>query len=320
MEHVDKSTPSTLPAAFEAHRDGVWGLCYRMTGSAADAEDLVQETFRRAPSSGRRATPDARGGRGSCGSRRGFRFDALRRRRSRGYVGPWLPEPVATDTPDVTARLAADVATSNAEVRYGALESATFAFLSALEALSPLQRAVLILREVVALTGPEVAELLDISPANVRVALHRARRAMEHYDACRVIPTEQTNARALELMQRFMTALACNDVAAVIDLLRDDVAAVNDGAGVHHAALKPVRGADRVARFHQGVLERGGGVVGVRPVTVNYAPAWLLDLDPHRPRDAPRAMTRIDIDPDGRVWQVHTIVAPAKLAPLFRGL
>lgn len=316
MEHVDNSTPDSLPAAFEAHRDGVWGLCYRMTGSAADAEDLVQETFRRAVE---RPPADASRPWWPWLVRVATRLsiDALRRRRTRGYVGPWLPEPFATETPEATARLTADVATSNAEVRYGALESATLAFLYALEALTPLQRAVLILREVVALSGPEVADVLDISPANVRVALHRARRAMERYDTCRVLPTTQTNAAALALMQQFMTALASGDTDAVIGLLRDDVAAINDGAGVHYAALKPVRGADKVARFHQGVLRRGGGVVGVRPVMLNHTPAWLVDLEPHRPRDAPRAMTRVDVDADGRVWQVHTLVAPAKLASLF---
>jgi len=316
MEHVDKSNPDSLPAAFAAHRDGVWGLCYRMTGSAADAEDLVQETFRRAVE---RPPADASRPWWPWLVRVATRLsiDALRRRRTRGYVGPWLPEPIATDHPDGTARLAADVATSDAEVRYGTLESATLAFLYALEALSPLQRAVLILREVVALSGPEVAQVLDISAANVRVALHRARRAMAHYDSCRVLPTPETNAAALAMMQQFMAALASGDASAVIGLLRDDVAAVNDGAGVHYAALKPVRGADRVARFHQGLMRRGSAVLGFRPVVLNHAPAWLLELDPHRPRDAPRAMTRIDVDPHGRVWQVHSLLAPTKLAPLF---
>lgn len=309
------SAPVDFGAVFADHRELLWGLCYRMTGSAADAEDLVQDTFRRAME------------RPPVDTDRPWRpwlvrvatrlsIDALRRRRVRAYDGPWLPEPVATD--DGTAGLPADARTSDAEVRYGVLESATFAFLLALEALTPRQRAVLLLRDVMGWTGPEVAAALQASEGSVRITLHRARRTMTAYDGerTRVDATAAEATRAV--MQRFMTALAMNDAEAMAACLCDDVVMLNDGGGVHHAARKPLHGADRVVKFTLGVSRRGGGQPrSVDFVTLNGLPALVVETNPRRPRDAPRLTVHLEVDASGRARRIFYVLAPPKLVHLF---
>src|SRR5262245_3850197 len=181
--------------SLEPHRRALLGLCYRMTGSAADAEDLVQETFRRALE---RPPADldaplrpwlTRVATNLC-------IDSLRKRKNEPYFGPWLPSPVETDA-------IKDDLTPSPEARYGVLESATLAFLIALEALTPQQRAVLVLRDVLGMSGPEVAEALEMSEANVRVSHHRARHALEGYDRARCTPQASLTERTKKAMQAF---------------------------------------------------------------------------------------------------------------------
>lgn len=303
-----------LGQAFAAHRDRLWGLCYRMTGSRTEAEDLVQETFGRAL-----ANPPA-------DTTHGLRpwltavatrlcIDALRRRQTRGYAGPWLAEPIVTDA-DAVARLHADVASSDAEVRYGALESATMAFLWTLEALTPLQRAVLLLRDVLGLSGPEVADVLGRAETAVRSCLHRARQVMAGYEERRVLPGPALSTATEAMLARFMAALAQRDAAAMTACLVDDVCCVNDGGGVHHAALKPVQGVDRVVRFYLGISAKGATPLKVEPRSINGLPAWLVHMQPHRPRDAPLVLARGDLNREGKIWLLHTLLAPDKLAAM----
>src|SRR5437016_2759892 len=158
----------TRSALFEEHRRFLWGLSYRMTGSAADADDVVQETFVRAL-----VTPPAR----TDAPWRpwlakvtlNLSRDVLRRRARDGYVGPWLPQPAPT------ACFEEEEQAPNA--RYDRLESVGFAFLLALEALGTRERAVLLLRDVFDYSVREAAELLEMTETNVKVTHHRARRA-----------------------------------------------------------------------------------------------------------------------------------------------
>src|SRR5687768_9212658 len=143
-----------LDSSYETHRAAVFGLCYRMLGSAADAEDAVQQTWERAlvsPPKDRDAPIRPwlmKVATNLC-------IDALRKRKREQYFGPWLPSPVETDEiPNVDP---------GPEARYGAIESASMAFLTALEALDPKQRAVVVLRDVLGMTGPEVADALELS-------------------------------------------------------------------------------------------------------------------------------------------------------------
>src|SRR5262249_19652970 len=154
-----------------------------MTGVAADADDLVQETFLRAIERPRAADAALRPW--LVGVARNLARDQRRRRRRRGWSGPWLPSPVETGDDEASPSFEP----SATEGRYDLLESCTFAFLLALEALTPQQRAVLLLREVFDYSVTETAAALDLSTANVKTTHHRARRAMAAYDAHRRPPT-----------------------------------------------------------------------------------------------------------------------------------
>ena len=176
------SEPSPdLAREYGAHRAFLWGLCYRLTGSAADAEDLVQETFVRALSH-----PPARTDepwrpwlvRVALNLGR----DLLRRRRRRRYVGPWLPSPIETEDVPPSFEPAGD---ESPAARYDLLESVSFAFLLALEALTPAQRAVLLLRDVFDYSVRETARALGFTEANVKTLHLRARRALAAYDRTR---------------------------------------------------------------------------------------------------------------------------------------
>src|SRR5262249_2204314 len=157
-------------------------LCYRMTGSAADADDLVQETFARVITT----PPSEPAGIRPWLARVAMNLakDRLRARKRAVYMGPWLPSPLDT------GRDFADDAWPNAESRYGLLESVSYAFLLACEALTPRQRAVLLLRDVLEYSVEETAEALELSEANVKTTHHRARAAMKAYDAERAPPTK----------------------------------------------------------------------------------------------------------------------------------
>jgi RNA polymerase sigma-70 factor (ECF subfamily) len=290
--------------AFREHERFVWGVCYRMTGDAAEADDLVQETFARALE------------RPPADRSRPWRpwlvrvavnlsIDALRRRRRRAYVGPWLPSPVDTS---------ADPLEPGPEARYGRAESATFAFLLALEALTPKQRAVLLLRDVLDHSARETAEVLGSTEAAVKVTLHRARKAMAAYDAARCVPTKEHAARARAAMERFFLALAAGDAAAMEAALAEDVRMLNDSAGEYLAARKPVVGRAKVALFHRKI-----GAQDPRPRRwdfrmLNGMPALVLELDGELAGVASRMVIRADVDPGGSIREIHLVVARDKLA------
>ena len=185
-----------LPQLFAAHRRLVWGLCYRMTGSAADADDLVQETFLRAlerPPADSARDPRPWLVRVAINLSR----DHLRARQRRGYTGPFLAAPIDT------SHLPADEAL-RPDTRYGALESLSFAFLAALESLTPRQRAVTVLCDVMGYAVREAALALQLSEANVKTTHHRARVARASYDATRRPITRAAQALALRRLRAFL--------------------------------------------------------------------------------------------------------------------
>ena len=160
---------------FDKHKRVLWGMCYRMTGSASDADDIVQDTFVKALE--RPPTDmDAPLRPWLVKVAINLSRDRLRRRRRREYCGPWLPSPVLTDGEDQSQLDHLTSTEDSAGVRYERMESVTLAFLLALEALTPAQRAVLLLRDVFDYSTTETAEALDMSEANIKVTLHRARR------------------------------------------------------------------------------------------------------------------------------------------------
>jgi RNA polymerase sigma-70 factor (ECF subfamily) len=293
------------------HERFLWALCYRMTGSAADADDLVQETFARALE---RPPRDTQAPLRPWLTQVAVNLarDALRRRKRAPYVGPWLPSPL--DTEDAVA-----VEPLATEGRYDLLESVSYAFLLALEALNPKQRAVLLLRDVFDYSVRETAEVLGASEANVKQIHLRARRAMDAYDTQRVVPTREMQQRNKEALDRFVGALLSNDVAQVEAVLASSVTAMTDGAGRYHAAMNVVRGAQRVARFMMGVSAKRGTPLDVELRNLNGFPAVIARYDSTKDaRLAPLVMFQVDLAPDGRISAVHSVLAPGKMVDFPR--
>jgi RNA polymerase sigma-70 factor (ECF subfamily) len=298
-----------LGQALDGHRRAVWGICYRMTGVAADADDLVQETFARALT----ARPDRTGEPLRPWLTRvavRLAIDHLRRRRVRGYPGQWLPAPVSTDEPDLEP---------TPDARYDTAESASFAFLVALERLTPLQRAVLLLRDVLGHSVREAAAALSTTEGAVKVAHLRARRAMEGYEADRLPATPALEARTREALEAFMQAILAGDVAAAEALLAESARVVSDAGGEYFSAPLAIDGARNVARFFVGVTPRGGRERHVSWLRLNGLPAIVLDLASPDPGVAPRFVLRAELDAEGRIRRISAVAAPRKLTGLPPG-
>ena len=299
-------------ALFADQQRFIWGLCYRMTGNAADADELVQDTFVRAIE-----RPPAR-------THEPWRpwlvrvamnlaRDLLRHRRRSPYRGTWLPSPIATGADEALPAYEVPAGSgSPTEGRYELLESVSFAFLLALEALTPSQRAVLLLRDVFDYSVRETADALGMSEPNVKVTHHRARRAMAAYDRGRCVPTRDLQGRTRAALERFLMALSTQDAGAMEALLAEDVRSLSDG-GEYAAAHRPVLGRDRVMRLFFGLNRRLGGDAAFTVQTLNGLPALLIDFGVRRGREAPRGVVRLDVGPDGRVTAVHAILASRKL-------
>ncbi|HEY8210229.1 MAG TPA: sigma-70 family RNA polymerase sigma factor [Myxococcaceae bacterium] len=301
--------------AFEAHRRLLWSLCYRMTGVAADADELVQETFLRAqearPSRAEPLRPWL------VRVAVNLARDALRRRRRREYVGPWLPSPVDLSSEvEPEGRDEADDPERRLELR----DTGSYAFLLAAEALTPTQRAVVLLCEVLEYSGREAAKALGISEGAVKVAHHRARRALQGLDRASLRPDRKAKERAREALERFLTAAAMGDAGAMRALLSEDALALSDGGGRFYAALNPIRGADRVARLTLGLARKRPDVSGFEWVEANGLPALVLRYEGggggKQMKLAPVLLMRVELDAGGRIRDLHTVLAPGKLSRL----
>jgi RNA polymerase sigma-70 factor, ECF subfamily len=306
---------ASLAALFRAQRGPLFGLAYRLTGSAEDAEDVVQEAFARLAARPPPLPPDELG-RWLARVATNLGIDALRRRRRRAYAGPWLPAPVETSDDDPLAAIASEA--PDPERTYGLAESATYAFLVALEALSPRQRAALLLRDVLGHSAAEAAALLGTTEGNVRVLHLRARRALEPYDAARCIPTPELRARHEAALARFLACLDAQDARGLESLLTDGVETVTDAAGEYTALAEPLVGRERVARLYlMAALHRRAGGTHNEIRLVNGLPAaWITLLAPVR-RQAPRSLVRCELDAAGRIRLIHAVLAPRKLRALL---
>jgi RNA polymerase sigma-70 factor (ECF subfamily) len=244
------------------HRGRLLGLAYRMLGSRSDAEDVVQDAYLRFA--------------GAQGVRNPEAFlvtvvtrlclDRLKSAKAQReiYVGPWLPEPVFD-----AEGLAADAATELAD-------DLSFALLLALDRLSPLERAAFLLHDVFDKPFSEVARMLDRTEAACRQLATRARRAVR--DA-RPAPTATPDNHA-RLLSAFSEAVASGDVSRLAGLLREDAIAVTDGGGRKTAALNPIMGADKIARFFIGLAGKNAGRdIRIEPTMINGTAGALLYLD-----------------------------------------
>jgi RNA polymerase sigma-70 factor (ECF subfamily) len=303
-----------LDALFRAQRGRLWGLAYRLTGCAEDADDVVQEAFARLAAQPATAHVDDPGP-WLARVATNLGIDALRRRRRRAYPGPWLPSPIGTPHAEELDSRAAP--TPDPETRYGLAESATYAFLLALEALGPRQRAVLVLRDVLGHSARETADLLGASEGNVRVLHLRARRALEAYDAARCIPTPELRERHRAALQRFLDCLLAQDARGLEAILAESVRTLTDAAGEYTALATPLDGRARVARLYLVAAQhRQAGGTRTEIHLVNGLPAALVTLERPVRRQAPRTLLRCELDGEGRIRLVHAILAPRKLAAL----
>jgi RNA polymerase sigma-70 factor (TIGR02957 family) len=247
--------------AFLAHRNLLFTVAYELLGSAADAEDVLQETWLRWVGVDLDTVRDQRGYLVRITTRQALdRLRTLRRRRE-SYVGPWLPEPLLT-VPDVAADL--ELA-----------DSVSMAMLLVLETLTPTERAVFVLREVFDLAYDEIAEAVDKSPAAVRQVAHRARAHVAARRPRGVVSPAETR----DALKAFQRAADTGDLQGLLDILAPDVVFLGDGGGVVQAALRPVVGADRVVRLFAVGLDLVGAAVSVEPVQVNGYPALLVRLN-----------------------------------------
>ena len=306
-----------IPAELlEGDRKLLWGLCYRMTGNAADADDIVQETFVRAiENPPRRLDQPLRPWLVRVAMN--LSRDYLRRRRRRAYVGPWLPSPVPTDEADSPASYEPPAPTEDGPAaRYDMLESISFAFLLALEALTPSARAVLLLRDVFDYSTAETAEALDITDASVKVILHRARRRMSEYDKDRHRSSPQQTAETHRALEQFLLYLSTRDQEGMERLLTEDVVDLSDGGGQVAAARQAIRGRDKVLRLLFGLAAKFKTLPRFTFRLLNGQPALLIEGDYNHPGIASRFTLGIEVDRSGRIKQFNFVLAPDKLSAL----
>ena len=280
---------------FVAHRSLLFTVAYEMLGSAADAEDVVQETWLRWAGLGDAARNEVRDPRAylvRIVTRQALnRLRALARRRE-DYVGEWLPEPLLT-SPDV----AEDVELA---------ESVSIAMLTVLETLGPAERAVFVLREVFDVPYDEIAEAVGKSSAAVRQIAHRARRHV----AARRPRMEVSRTEQQRVVERFLAALTTGDVQGLMDVLAPDVVLVSDSGGLVPAARKPIEGAGKLVAFILAASTRLSAKLAGTPVWLNGAPGARIDID-----GEVAAAVSLTVE-NGRITRIYAIHNPHKLARL----
>ncbi|WP_067478977.1 RNA polymerase sigma-70 factor [Actinomadura hibisca] len=258
-EANDRPDPAT--EAFVAHRNLLFTVAYEILGSAADAEDVLQETWLRWADVDFATVREPRAYLVRITTRQSLTRLRTLGRRKESYVGPWLPEPLLT-APDV----AEDVELA---------DSVSMAMLLVLETLAPTERAVFVLREVFALSHEEIAQAVDKSPAAVRQIAHRARAHV----AARRPRDAASPAETRAALAAFQQAVETGDLQHLLDILAPDVVALSDGGGIKQAVPRPVVGAAKVGRLLAGGLAKIGAKISTEPVEVNGHPALVLRID-----------------------------------------
>jgi RNA polymerase sigma-70 factor (ECF subfamily) len=276
---------------FERERPRMFDLAYRMLASAADADDIVQEAYLRFQRAGPDSLEHPSAYLATVVTR--LSIDHLRRlRREREhYVGPWLPEPLLTDTaptPDQHAALA---------------ESLSLAMLLVMEQLDPVERAVFLLREVFDFDYPAIADVVEKSEANCRQLLHRARE--------RLAGTRSRSASTIAEQQRlsaqFKLTLATGDLAGLMHLLAEEVVEYSDSGGKVPAARRAIAGADHVARYFIGLMKKAPADFNIRDTWLNGRPGFVT-YEGGRPTN----LVQLDIEA-GKIIAIYVQRNPDKL-------
>ncbi|GHH49104.1 RNA polymerase sigma-70 factor [[Pseudomonas] boreopolis] len=275
---------------FEQHRPRLFSLAYRLLGARTEAEDVVQDAWLRWHGADRAGIVDPEAWLVTATTRLGLdRLRAARTARSR-YTGPWLPEPLEiSEEPGPQ------------ELRERA-EQVSLALLAAMERLGPEERAAFLLKEAFDYDYARIAELLGHSEANCRQMVHRARTRLQAERPR--FPVDRQHHR--ELLERFMIASQAGDMAAITALLDSNARLVSDGGGKVTAALRPLLGAERIARLYWAVARRKLGLVA-RMGTVNGEPAIL------RFRDGRLHSTTLAVIDGDRIVELLNVMNPDKL-------
>jgi RNA polymerase sigma-70 factor (ECF subfamily) len=273
------------------------GVAYRMLGRVADAEDVVQEAWLRWSAADRTEVREPRAYLVRVTTR--LAIDRLRQVKARGeaYVGPWLPEPYVTDFGDTVPDTAE---------RAVLADSVSLAVLVVLESLSPLERAVFVLREAFGYPYADIATMLDRGEPAVRQLAARARK---HVDERR--PRYEVDpAQRRDLTERFLAAAAEGDLAGLMAMLAPDVRLVGDSGGKAQAPLRILENADNVGRFVVAVAEKGVPEMSFRFLELNGGPAVLVLSG-----DTPDSVLQVDVSA-GRIRSVYIVRNPDKLRSL----
>jgi RNA polymerase sigma-70 factor (ECF subfamily) len=286
------SVPTTSEDPFVTHRSLLFTVAYELLGSAADAEDVVQETWLRWADVDHEEVRDPRAYLVRIVTRQALNRLRTLARRKEDYVGEWLPEPLLT-TPDI----AEDVELA---------ESVSIAMLTVLESLTPTERAVFVLREVFDVPHEEIAEAVGKSTAAVRQIAHRAR---EHVEARRPRMTV-TRTEQQEVVDRFVNAVMTGDLQGLLDVLAPDVVLVADGGGIAPAMLKPLSGIRPIANLLSN-FKRLQPEIRVENVWVNGGPAARIDGG----EKGGETVISVAIE-DGRITHIFAMRNPHKLGRL----
>lgn len=280
---------------FIEHRPLLFSIAYRMLGSAMEAEDMVQETYLRWQGKDVATIKNPRAFLTKITTR--LCIDHLRSAQVQreSYIGPWLPEPLVTSVEEPPDMLELS-------------DSLSFAFLVMLERLSPLERAVFILREVFAYDYAEISAIVEKSETNCRQILRRAKQHLHKNKPRFDTPLEAQQ----RLLGQFLQTCLSGDVASLADMLHEDVVVWSDGGGKVIAAQKPVRGRNLVTRFIGGILRMAPDQFDIRPVHVNGQMGFLTSI-----AGKPFQVATAHIE-NGKIRALYFVLNPDKLRRVDR--
>lgn len=282
---------TALAAEFQAIRPRLFGIAYRMLGSAMEAEDVVQDAWIRWQTTDRSNVRSVAAFLSTMTTRLAMNVATSSRVRRETYIGPWLPEPVLTSTDPA-------LGAENAQ----ALE---VGILLMMERLNPMERAVYLLREAFDYSYGEIADVIDTTEVNARQIGRRARLHLQ-VQTVNQVTTEHKN----RLLRTFLAAANAGDLEHLHALLAEDIVVYSDGGGIVTAARRPIEGRERVERFLLGIMEKTGETVEFHVATVNGADAVVLTR-----AGAPYLVLSISVNQDG-INRVFFMMNPEKLGAL----
>lgn len=279
---------------FQTHRPRLLALAYRLLGSRADAEDVVQDAWLRWANTGTDTIRDAEAWLVTATTRLGLdRLRALKRERLQ-YIGPWLPEPL-----EIT--LEPDTSTDPAQA-FALADEVSVAFLSLLEQLGPEERAAFLLKEAFDHSYQQIGELIGHSEANCRQLVHRAKQRLQAGRPRFQAAPDQHR----KLLARFMDAAQRGDSEAIQALLHANATHVSDGGGVVTATVRPLLGAERIGRLYWAIARRGAAL----PARLGYVNGELAILRFAHGKLA--SFTTVEVDSD-RIVALYSVLNPNKL-------